>query len=1121
MNSKITPIDSEWIMPSPQYRMRRLQIYNWGTFSKLHDIPISVDGFLFVGRSGSGKSTLLDALSALLVPPTSLSFNAAAREGDKGRYDRNLPSYIRGAWADQEDTGSGEIATQYLRATSTWSALALEYINDDGSVMSLIQIFWLRGSSNRTKDVRRHFMIAERSFDISSELKEFDLDLRRLKKRLEDVYHFESFTPYCERFRRMLGIESEMALKLLHKTQSAKNLGDLNEFLRDFMLDKPKTFDVAERLTQEFSELDAAHQAVVKARKQVEILKPARTNFEKSQEIEKKLNNVDALLDGIDVYRDKYKVNLIDKEIEKLKIDLQGLAGEEQKQNATLNNYKTELSPLEDQHRNLGGGQIEQLEEKKQQKEDEREQRLIKHKQAGDACKQLGWTLANTPQGHAELVADAKNIVESWKDVNDQAEQRRDSLRDNKNEIVKEFTAARKEITAMQSQSSNIPGFMLDLRLLITDALGLVEQDLPFAGELIEVKEDEREWQGAIERLLYGFALSMLVSERHYAAFTKYVEETNLKNKLVYYKITSEYKPNRNNIQYNSLIHKLNFKENSYYDWITNELNRRFDYACVDNLRDFRNTERAITRQGQIRHGKSRHEKDDRSSINNELNWVLGFNNQEKLKLYQERAQKLATQISQIDQALESLSNEKEQQQKHYSSAHVLVNLQWQDIDVASVMDLVKLLEEQLSKLRSGNRELQNISNKIQELKKKIDGVDKSLRELGAKSLKIDNDIKDYKTETETLTLQLTGSFLTEEQTQGLDSQINNLDKPINLKNIDSEFTNIVKNLNDERRGHEKEQNKLISAIVNSFSEFIREWPVESANLDATIASTPEFIQILQRLETDGLPNFEGRFYEMLKNQSTENLATLNKYIVEARKEIRERMELVNESLANADFNPGTHLRIEVNDRHLSQVKEFREHINNVLEYAWQMDKEEAESRFNILRNIVNKLSSQENEDQRWRALVLDVRQHVEFIGRESDKDGNELEIYRSGAGKSGGQREKLATTCLAAALRYQLGGVDDGIPIYAPVVLDEAFGKADNEFTELAMKIFTAFQFQMIVATPLKSVMTLEPFIGGACFVDIADRKRSATMQIEYDLQKHKLKLPEKARGENLSAEA
>ena len=41
--------------------------------------------------------------------------------------------------------------------------------------------------------------------------------------------------------RSRLGIETENALKLLHKTQSAKNLGSLTDFLRDFMLDEPKT----------------------------------------------------------------------------------------------------------------------------------------------------------------------------------------------------------------------------------------------------------------------------------------------------------------------------------------------------------------------------------------------------------------------------------------------------------------------------------------------------------------------------------------------------------------------------------------------------------------------------------------------------------------------------------------------------------------------------------------------------------------------------------------------------------------------------------------------------------------------------------------------------------------
>jgi len=59
-------------------------------------------------------------------------------------------------------------------------------------------------------------------------------------------------------------------------------------------------------------------------------------------------------------------------------------------------------------------------------------------------------------------------------------------------------------------------------------------------------------------------------------------------------------------------------------------------------------------------------------------------------------------------------------------------------------------------------------------------------------------------------------------------------------------------------------------------------------------------------------------------------------------------------------------------------------------------------------------------------------------------------------------------------------------------------------------MNIFTNFGFQMIVATPLKSVMTLEPFIGGACFVDIRDRKTSSVLLIEYDGERQRLKLPE-----------
>ncbi|MCL1991625.1 MAG: AAA family ATPase [Spirochaetes bacterium] len=145
------------ISENEQYRIVKLQVFNWGTFSGLHEIPISEKGFLFVGGSGTGKTTLLDAFSALLIPPRWLEFNAAASEADKSKRDRNLVSYIRGAWAEQKDEDSGVIAKRYLRTGPTWSALALSYRNGLGHNMVLVQLFWIKGNLNGSADVRRHF----------------------------------------------------------------------------------------------------------------------------------------------------------------------------------------------------------------------------------------------------------------------------------------------------------------------------------------------------------------------------------------------------------------------------------------------------------------------------------------------------------------------------------------------------------------------------------------------------------------------------------------------------------------------------------------------------------------------------------------------------------------------------------------------------------------------------------------------------------------------------------------------------------------------------------------------------------------------------------------------------
>ncbi len=1103
-----------------QFRMRRLQVYNWGTFQDLHDIAIAEQGFLFVGRSGSGKSTLLDAIASLLTPPQWLSFNAAAREGERSRRDRNLVSYVRGAWGDRTDTASGEIATHYLRRGTTWSALALSFVNGEGRWVTLIHLYWLRGSGAATSDIRRHYMIAERDFDIARALDGFDLDIRGLKRRLHDIDHFgDTFRPYGERFRRLLNIDSEQALKLLHKTQSAKNLGDLNSFLREFMLERPDTFEAAERLVAEFAELDAAHQEVVTARRQVDTLQPAREQYEKLQRLDSDIAANERLLEGIDAYTEGLRITLLETAIGVREARILGLEGEIRQQEQYHEQAQTELRNLASQHREQGGERVEQLEDQRRSAERQREERLKNRGRVAAACRLLGWRAPDTPSVFGAQLTEARARAEAWGEWEESEEQKRDALRDRKKTLESEFAEVRREIAAMERQPSNIPAHMLALRCTIAEHLGCGESELPFVGELMQVREDESAWRGAIERLLHGFALSLLVDKARYSALSEYVDHTHLGGRLVYYRVHDELSAGALQPPPQSLLHKLQVKETVFRPWLEGQLMRRFNYACVENLRDLRSTERALTQAGQVRHGRDRHEKDDRWRIDDRSRWVLGFDNREKLAFYRARAGELGGAIATIEGELNDLREARDQERKRLEACYQIVNLDWQAIDVASVLDRIASIERQLKELRQGNRALRELGEHLDRQREIVGQAEQILSEKRAGLIVARQERDRYLRERESAKESLATCIQPDEASRAaLESRFHVPAKP-SLSGLEERRRKVERAIHSDQQALHDQRAACIRRIEQAFAEFKREWPQSGADMDATLEAAPDFLALLQRLERDGLPRHEKRFFDMLREQSSENLAALNTYLSQARKDIHARMELVNEGLAEAEFNPGTCLQIEVHDRHLPDVREFNRQVAEVLRHAWRAEREVAERRFLMLKALVKRLSGEASEDRRWRELVLDVRLHVEFIGREIDRQGAEVEIYRSGAGKSGGQREKLATTCLAAALRYQLGGSEGALPTYASVVLDEAFAKADNEFTELAMRIFEKFGFQMIVATPLKAVMTLEPFIGGACFVDISDRKRSATLPIEYDQAAQRLDLPRPVHGEELTA--
>ncbi|MDR1118273.1 MAG: hypothetical protein LBL01_03115, partial [Bifidobacteriaceae bacterium] len=266
----------------------------------------------------------------------------------------------------------------------------------------------------------------------------------------------------------------------------------------------------------------------------------------------------------------------------------------------------------------------------------------------------------------------------------------------------------------------------------------------------------------------------------------------------------------------------------------------------------------------------------------------------------------------------------------------------------------------------------------------------------------------------------------------------------------------------------------------------------------------PGFLERLDRLERDGLPEFEEKFFGLLSKQSTQNIGQLADYIRRAPGRVRDRIRVINGALAESRFDVGRHLKIEVKDCATASAKDFLAELKTIASGAFDQsrereDRDAAEARFESINSLMTRLRSDQPTDRRWRDQVLDTRKHVRFIGKEIDAAGETVAVHDSTAGLSGGQQQKLAFFCLAAALKFRLTEDITSQPRFGTVIMDEAFDRADAEFTRMALDVFRQFGFHMVLATPLKAIQVMEDYIRGVGHVHCVDGKESRVDVVEY----------------------
>lgn len=1095
------------------YRLHRVELLNWGTFDRYvwQLTPIGAN-CLVTGDIGSGKSTLVDAVTTLLVPAQRITYNKAA--GAEAR-ERSLRSYVLGHYKSERGQAGLSAKPVALRDHNSYSVILGHFYNEGfDRHVTLAQVFWISDSRGQPE---RFYIAADRALSIEAHFSGFGSELKDLRKRLRGLDHVElhnTFPAYGASLRRKLGIGSEQALELFNQTVSMKSVGNLTEFVREHMLQAADTEQRIDELIRHFDDLNRAHAAVLKARDQIEALTPIIADADDYAGRSEQADRLRGCREALASWFAGLKIERLDRRLEELEREQASLQDRIAGLKRDRGEQRRERDELRQAIAENGGERLERIGVEIQRQQAEKAER----RHEAERYRELVAGLELPEARDADTFRDNRTTLEDLREQTEAAQAERQNERTDQFVTMKELRARHGEIdgelASLKARRSNLPAAMLALRENLCQSLDLQPDDLPFAGELIQVREEESDWEGAIERLLHNFALSLLVPDEHYRAVADWVDATRLRGRLVYYRVRELRSASPARPQPDALSRKLAIRSDSaFYAWLEQELNRRFDHICCSDMDRFRRETRAMTRAGQIKTGGVRHEKDDRHAINDRTRYVLGWSNENKIRALSEqrdglerRIQVSADAIAQLDDELKSLGT------RLASISKLEMFEDFQRLNWQAPAGRITELEAEYRELRDESDVLNTLRTRLDALEEASEATDGRLEQRQKQLSTVEErarSAREARTEAEGLLDELD-----ENERERWFGQLGELreealgDQPITLNGIDARQREFRAWLTARIDAGDKAIRRLNDRIIQAMQSFHHRWPQEAREADISVAAADEYRRLLETLTGDDLPRFEKRFKELLNENTIREIAGFQALLHREREQIRERIEIINRSLHEIDYEKGRYIRLMAETAPDADVREFQHKLRACTEGAitGSEDAQYSEQKFLQVRDIIDRFRGREGSaefDRRWTRKVTDVRNWFVFSASERwREDDREHEHYADSGGKSGGQKEKLAYTVLAASLAYQFGleWGEKRSRSFRFVVIDEAFGRGSDESARYGLELFGRLNLQLLIVTPLQKIHIIEPFVASVGFVHNPDGRQSMLRNLSIE---------------------
>ncbi|MGV9670874.1 MULTISPECIES: ATP-binding protein [unclassified Gordonia (in: high G+C Gram-positive bacteria)] len=1073
-----------------QFHLSRLQLINWGVFDGYHSIPFSVNGSLVTGSSGSGKSSLLDAISLAFLPDHRRNFNASgdATAAGSASGKRTVGKYVRGAWGERRDGVNSTREVMYLRGTGpAWAAIAVTYTSDSGAAITGLVLKWL--AAGKMTDAHSAYFLTEGDADIVEACNEWaqgNHNAARLRERGWRGGPGEG--KYLASLYSLIGIRgSDAAQQLLGKAKSLKSVGGLAQFVREFMLDEPTSIVGIKDALEQIDPLVDARELLDIARRKRTILGDIEAIQERYATEAAKFSVLDtidtaavrAYLTNLRIRHAQPEIADLDDQIERLDGDLEALTAQHDQLRtdhshllSRIASSTADLAPLS-------------------------EQLTAAQKAANEVSIRFSSYEAKLSALDVEIPDTAEDFWESREFLIEEAT-RIDGLLDagkgHYAEVLAQEVAARTrrdaardELTRVENAGSALPRSEHEMRRVIADALQVDDTELRYVAELVELDPGQERWRPAVEKVLRTAGLRLLVPDRHFHAALRFVNTHDMRGRIQLHQVQSRDAGAADPGTLAATLRPVDPTHPSSAEALT-ILNRLGNYVCVDDPAEFSRHAKAVTDRGLRKDSARLAIKDDRQTLR-ASQFIFVGNVDAKLAALRDELDQHESNYESARAATASIEADRSDKQRRRDAYRSVCEqfTQWTEIDVESAEDRAERLSAQYELLMEEHPDVEALQRKAEEIWEQV-------RAAISKAALVRDRIASHD-ERRTQLLDLTDRLTPEQVGEGIEVALDGFreESPAILDVLApepyrAELVKAVGRDRDRMRADARRSRDELARIVRTYDEeFPDAIPNDSDDLDERVY---DYVAMCRRIDERELPSAYERMRRLITEQAPGAILNLHMAADAEERRIVEQIERVNTGLGAVAFNRGTRLRLQPGRKHLAAAAELTEKARQISRRSTAVafgDEQAILEQYADILLLRERLAGATPEDRQWTRDALDVRNRFDFYCEEHDATtGETIRTYSNAGDNSGGEQEKLMAFCLAGALSFNLASPDgdDNRPIFAQLMLDEAFSKSDPQFAQQALSAFRKFGFQLIIVATVQNTSTIQPYIDNVIMV-------------------------------------